>query len=158
MRPERHLAEINIARLKFPIEDSRVEPFVENLGRVNAVAERSPGFVWRLQDGDSDGATGIAWSDEENVIVNMSVWETAEALENFVWRTVHRQFYARRAEWFEMLESQHFAMWWVEPGHEPTLDEARERLALLERMGPTADAFGWESLPQVQDWRTMRCA
>ena len=76
----------------------------------------------------------------------------------FVWNTLHKRFYQRRAEWFTGLERRSLVMWWVEPGTRPTLAEALERLEMLEANGPTGDAFGWESLPQVEEWRTARCA
>ena len=152
-----HLAQLNIARLKYPLDDQRVAGFVDNLDRVNAIAERSPGFVWRLV-GDGNDATDIDAFGDPAVIVNMSVWSDAESLENFVWKTVHRQIYQRRAEWFEAMASHHFVMWWVDPGHEPSVDEARERLASLDAHGNTDQAFDWSHLPGVKLWQSQRCA
>jgi hypothetical protein len=152
-----HLAQLNIARLKFPIEDPRVADFVANLDRVNGIAERSQGFVWRLQD-DTGNATDIQAYDDPAVIVNLSVWQDAECLEHFVWNTVHKQFYRRRAEWFSAMEAQHFAMWWVEEGHEPTAHEAKARLEHLQANGDSDFAFGWAHLPHVKLWQQARCA
>jgi heme-degrading monooxygenase HmoA len=131
--------------------------FMDNLDRVNAIADRSPGFVWRLQD-EGGNATRIAFSDDAQMIVNMSVWESPEALEDFTWNTLHKQFYARRAEWFQLMKSHHMVMWWVSAGHTPTLAEAAERLEYLDTHGSTDRAFGWESLPDQQAWRQARCA
>ena len=108
-----HLAQLNIARLKYPFEDPRVADFAANLDRVNGIAERSEGFVWRLQD-DGGDATGIQAFDDPAIIVNMSVWRDPETLERFVWNTIHKAFYRRRAEWFGLMEAQHFVMWWVD--------------------------------------------
>ena len=152
-----HLAELNIARLKYDLDDPRVADFVNNLDRVNAVAERSEGFVWRLKDEDGN-ATSIQAFDDPRVIVNLSVWQTPETLEKFVWQTVHKQVYARRAEWFAVMEKMHFAMWWVDEGHEPSALEARERLEHLQAHGDSDHAFGWEHLPNVQMWKEQRCA
>lgn len=152
----RHLAEINIARLRFPIDDPRVAPFADAIDRVNAVADRSPGFVWRFtDDGGSALATRVAPDPE--VIVNLSVWEDVAALEGFVWTTVHRHFYARRAEWFDVLDSQHFAMWWVTPGTRPTPADGMARLARRMAEGDGDDAFGWSHLPAATRWRAARC-
>lgn len=152
-----HLAQLNIARLKYPIDDPRVAGFVDNLDRVNVVAERTPGFVWRLQDETGD-ATSIRAFDDPAVVVNMSVWQDAETLEHFVWNTVHKQVYRRRAEWFEVLGKQHFVMWWVDEGHVPTLQEASERLDHVETNRDSDHAFGWAHLPQVKLWQQARCA
>ena len=152
-----HLAELNIARLKYPFDDPRIAEFADNLARVNAVADRSEGFVWRLQD-ESGDATSIHAFDDPMVIVNMTVWQSAEHLERFVWNTVHKQVYAKRAEWFELMQAQHFVMWWVDEGHRPTLEEARERLDHLDRHGDGDFAFGWSHLPHVKLWQQARCA
>ena len=153
-----HLAELNIARLRFPLDDPRVADFADNLDRVNGLAETMPGFVWRMGQDDTEPGTDVGTFGDPMTISNFSVWETPEALERFVWQTVHKRFYNRKAEWFEVIENQYFAMWWVEPGHVPTQAEAEERLAHLRAHGPSDFAFGWESLPQVQLWKEARCA
>ena len=152
-----HLAQLNIARLKYPMDDPRVADFVDNLDRVNAVAERSPGFVWRLV-GEGNDATDIDAFGDPMVIVNMSVWRDAESLEHFVWNTVHKQIYRRRSEWFGAMESHHFVMWWVDEGHMPGVGEARERLARLDSDGNSELAFDWAHLPHVKLWQSQRCA
>lgn len=152
-----HLAQLNIARLKYPFEDPRVADFAANLDRVNGIAERSAGFVWRLKD-DSGNATEIDAYGDPAVIVNLSVWRDTESLEQFVWNTVHKQFYRRRAEWFSVMGAQHFAMWWVEEGHEPPVTEAKTRLEHVQRHGDSDFAFGWGHLPHVKLWQQARCA
>lgn len=152
-----HLAELNIARPLYDLDDPRIADFVDRLDAVNAIAERSPGFVWRLME-EAGNALSVQAFDDPRLIVNMSVWETPEHLEHFVWNTVHKQVYRRKAEWFKALAAHHFVMWRVEEGHVPTLAEAREKLEHLERRGDSDEAFGWAHLPHVRLWQTQRCA
>ncbi len=154
----RHLAQVNVARLKHPIDDPRVAGFVNNIDAVNAVADRSDGFIWRLQD-DGKHALDVVFEDDNPLlIVNMSVWESPTHLEKFVWQTVHKQIYKKKDEWFEALGKMHLALWWVEAGHKPTVDEAKERLNHLNEHGSTDYAFGWDYLPHVKLWQNERCA
>jgi hypothetical protein len=157
MNDARHLAQLNIGRLQHPTEDPRVADFMNNLDLVNGLAERSKGFVWRLKD-ESGNNTSLRPYPDPQMIVNMSVWESVEALERFVWQTVHKRFYGRRQEWFDKLDGPHFVLWWVPAGHRPTVAEAKERLEHLAAHGPSDYAFGWESLPAAQLWKTARCA
>jgi len=153
-----HLAELNIARLKYDFEDPRVADFAGNLERVNGIAERSEGFVWRFVDDGGANALDIRMFDDPAVITNLSVWQSPEHLERYVWNTVHKRFYGRRAEWFSLMEKQHFVMWWVDEGHHPSLDEAAARLDHLQAHGDTDFAFGWSYLPHVKLWQQARCA
>ncbi len=152
-----HLAELNIADWKIPADDPRAAFFHDNLDRINALAARSEGFVWRYTD---DGASPeeLSLYDQSKTAINMSVWETAEHLENFVWNTVHKKIYERKNEWFEVMGSHHFVMWWVEEGYQPSLHEAKERLAYLDQHGNSDHAFDWSHLPHVKLWQTQRCA
>jgi hypothetical protein len=152
-----HLAELNIARLKYPLEDPRVADFADNLERVNGIADKMPGFVWRLQ-GESGDATQIRITDDPFVIVNLTTWESVQALETFVFRTVHGHFYKRRGEWFEVMKKPAVVMWWVEAGHRPSLEEALARLTDLTENGPSDRAFGWAQLIDIERWRSQRCA
>jgi hypothetical protein len=153
-----HLAELNIGRLKYEIGDPRIADFVDNLGRINAMAERMPGFVWRLiGDGSNDGALDLRPFPDPMMAVNMSVWETVEQLEQFVWNTVHKPFYNRKAEWFELMTAHHFCMWFVEEGHIPTLAEAKDRLDHLQAHGNSDYAFDWSHLEHVKLWQSQRC-
>ncbi|MFO0998308.1 MAG: DUF3291 domain-containing protein [Alphaproteobacteria bacterium] len=135
-----HLAQLNIARAAEPLDSPRLADFVAALDSINALAESSPGFVWRLK-GEAGNATDIKLSDDPNLIVNMSVWESVEALFDFVYRTGHTKVMARRREWFEKPEKAYQVLWWVPAGHRPTLDEALARLEHLRRHGPAAEAF-----------------
>ena len=157
MSETQHLAQLNIGRFRYPTDDPRMADFMNNLDLVNSLAERSQGFVWRLKD-DSGNATHFRPFPDPNMAVNLSVWDSVEALERFVWQTVHKRFYGRRPEWFGKMDAPHFVMWWIPAGHLPTLQEAKERLAHLTAHGPSEHAFGWESIPQAQLWKAARCA
>ncbi len=152
-----HLAELNLAKLRYPKGDARVDEFFDAIDRVNALAERLPGFVWRLKDEGGD-ATNMRISDDPLVIVNLTVWETPEALEKYVFQTVHTAFYRKRDLWFEPIPGPHMVFWWLEPGSIPTLADAAARLADLAANGPSERAFGWFDLKSAELWRAQRCA
>jgi hypothetical protein len=154
----RYLAELNIGRIRYEIDDPRMADFVNNLATINALAERSSGFVWRYQDDSGNATNTRPYADDRRIAINMSVWESVETLEKYVWQTVHKRFYGRRHEWFEKFEGPYFVMWWVPNGHRPTVVEALERLEHLKNNGSSDYAFGWERLPAAQLWRTARCA
>ncbi len=139
----RRLAQINIARLNHPIDAPEMADFVGALDNINALAERSPGFVWRLV-GDGDDATDVRPEGLDDVIVNMSVWTGIEPLRRFVFQTAHAAVMARRAKWFPNFGSAYAVLWWIDEGHTPTVGEAMERLGQLERFGPCAEAFTFE--------------
>jgi hypothetical protein len=155
--PSRHLAELNIGRVRYDLTDPRMADFADNLALVNGIAERSEGFVWRLKD-DTGNATSIKAFDDPRVIINVSVWESIEALERYVWQTVHKRFYGRRHEWFDRMDGPGLVLWWVTPGHRPDLSEALARLDHLKAHGSSEHAFGWDSVPAAQLWKTARCA
>lgn len=134
------LAQVNVARLRAPIDAPEIADFVAALDPVNALADAAPGFVWRLQTEDGD-ATAIRPFPDDLMIVNLSTWASLEALADFVYRSDHREVMVQRRQWFENLREVFLALWWVPVGHRPTVEEARERLVLLEEHGPTGDAF-----------------
>ncbi len=135
-----HLAQINIARLLAPIDDPMIADFVAQLDTINALAERSSGFVWRLKD-DSNNATELSPFDDPLIVVNMSVWESVEALRGFAYRSAHVEVFKDRFRWFERPTQAHMALWWVPEGHQPTATEGKARLEHLRAHGPTAAAF-----------------
>jgi len=135
-----HLAQINVARAVAPLDDPRLADFVARLDEINAVADRSPGFVWRLQS-DSGNATDIQVSNDPQVIVNMSVWESLDALFAYVYRSDHLKVMAQRSRWFEKMTTPFIALWWLPAGTLPSIEDGLERLALQERQGPTSEAF-----------------
>ncbi|MFL6821862.1 MAG: DUF3291 domain-containing protein [Xanthobacteraceae bacterium] len=152
------LAQLNIGRLRYEVGDPRMPEFIDNLAFVNDLAERSPGFVWRYQDDSGSAIETRPFASDPRMAINLSVWDSVEALERFVWQTVHKRFYGRRHEWFERMDERYFVMWWVPAGHRPTVQEAVERLRHLQQQGPSDHAFGWESLPAAQLWKSARCA
>ena len=154
-----HLAQLNVGRLVTDVEDPRVAEFMENLDRVNGLGKSMPGFVWMMEGSGEPGTgnTEAKIDGDPRYVSNLTVWEDVASLETFVWNTVHRRFYERRSEWFEALGEMHFVMWWVPAGHRPTLDEALERLDMLRRNGPSADAFGWADLDTATLWRDRSC-
>jgi hypothetical protein len=137
---EYQLAQINIARAVAPLDEPLLAEFVSKLDEINALADRSPGFVWRLQP-ESGNATDIRAFADPRLIINMSVWDSLESLFDYVYRSGHTAVMARRREWFERLSRPHVALWWVPAGQRPSVDEALARLDHLERRGPTPEAF-----------------
>ncbi|MAN46701.1 MAG: hypothetical protein CMF04_10970 [Hyphomonas sp.] len=156
---EMHLAELNIGRLIAPTDDPRVKEFMDNLDFINGLGKQMPGFVWMMEGSGEPGKgnTENKIGGDPQFVSNLTVWEDVESLERFVWGTVHRKFYERREEWFEILGGMHFVMWWVEPGHQPTLDEALERLAARQSDGDSDFAFGWDWLRDAKMHRTHAC-
>ncbi|MCE3032716.1 MULTISPECIES: DUF3291 domain-containing protein [Streptomyces] len=138
--PAYELAQVNIARLKHPLDSAELKDFVDGLDPVNAVADASDGFVWRLKS-DSGNATDVPVLGDAWLIVNLSVWRDAEALTAFMYRGQHRELLARRREFFERLEEAVTALWWVPAGHRPAVAEAEDRLLHLRAHGPTPYAF-----------------
>lgn len=135
-----HLAQINIGRLIAPIDDPKIADFKNNLDAINALAERSPGFVWRLK-GDNNNATDYHPYGSELDIVNMSIWESIDALKAFAFQTEHMNFVKRRREWFDKFPTAYMALWWVPEGYIPTFEEAQERLLSLDERGDSEFAF-----------------
>ena len=139
-----HLAQLNIALLREPLDSPLLSDFVAALDPINQLADTSPGFIWRLQTEDGD-ATGIRAFDDDRYIVNMSVWESVEDLASFVYKTGHTGVMRRRKEWFERIAEAFMVLWWIPAGHEPTVEEAQARLGHLRSQGPTAHAFTFKA-------------
>ena len=140
-----HLAQFNIGRMLGALEGPVMRGFVERLDEINALADGAPGFVWRLQT-DAGNATYLRPYDDDRVIVNMSVWQSVEALRAFVYGAQHAEVLRRRHEWFEKLETPILVLWWVPAGHIPSIDEAKKRLAHLVEHGPGPFAFTFRAL------------
>lgn len=153
---QRELAQFNIARIRYPLDDPRMAEFVDNVVRINALAEQIEGFVWRLQD-DSGHAMNMRVYDDPAILPNLTVWSSSTALERFVWQTVHGRFYQRREEWFEPIKTP-LVMWWVGAGERPRLKDGVERLEHLKAHGPTEFAFDWSHLVDATIWKTRRGA
>jgi hypothetical protein len=135
-----HLAQLNIGRLRAPMDDPQIDDFRTNLAPVNALAEASPGYVWRLQD-ESGDATSIKAFDDDLMILNLTAWESVDALADFVYRTGHVELLRRRREWFEAPTEAITCLWWIPEGTVPTVEDAIARLEHLRAHGPTATAF-----------------
>jgi hypothetical protein len=140
MTRTRHLAQANVARQRAPLDSPEMGEFVVALDPVNRIAERSPGFVWRLRSSESHGAT-VLEDGSAPMIVNLSVWESYEALHAFVYRSPHGAYLRRRARWFTPTRQPSTVLWWVEAGRQPTVDEALRRLRHLRANGPSPKAF-----------------
>jgi hypothetical protein len=142
-----HLAQLNVGRLLHPADHPQIKEFMDGLDHINALADQSPGFVWRLQS-ESGNATDVhhPWSQDPFALVNMSVWESPEDLKQFVYRSGHLEYYLKRADWFEKPTQAHYVLWWVPAGHIPSLDEARERLEHYRLHGATPHAFWFGKL------------
>lgn len=138
-----HLAQLNIAKTIAPMESEQLKDFVDGLDPVNGTAEASPGFIWRLKD-ESGNATNIVAFDDPDILVNMSVWESVESLKNFMFKTHHIDFLKRKKEWFAPMQQANYVLWWVPVGHEPTPQEAMERLEYLREHGESPHAFSFK--------------
>jgi len=135
---QHHLAQVNIGRIVGPLDSEVMADFVAQLDEINALAERSPGFIWRLKD-----ATGVQAYEDPLVLVNMSVWESVEALRQYVYKSAHAGVLRDRAKWFEKPAQAYLAMWWIDAGHIPTVGEARERLGYRQKWGDSPIAFSF---------------
>lgn len=140
MDSDLHIAQINIGRARHAVDGPELASFMELLDPVNELADNSPGFVWRMQTEDGNN-TALRPCEDDRIIVNMSVWESIEALWEFVYGGFHLEVMRRRREWFERFESTYLALWWVPAGTEPTVDDAKPRLGSLDTHGPTPYAF-----------------
>jgi uncharacterized protein DUF3291 len=136
-----HLAQLNIGRLRAPVDDPALADFVANLDPINALADATPGFVWRLQTEDGNATAIRPFPGDDLMAINMSVWESMEALAEYVYRSGHTAFLRRRSEWFERLREVYLVLWWIPAGVLPTVEEALARLDHLRTFGPTPEAF-----------------
>lgn len=135
-----HLAQINVALMKAPLDDPLMVEFANALHEVNSTADRSPGFIWRLQTA-SGNATDIRAYSDPKMLVNLSVWQDVASLKTYVYKTLHGEFFVRRRQWFEKYSDEHFAMWWIPAGHQPTVEEGKVKLQHLASQGDSLAAF-----------------
>lgn len=145
-----YLAQLNIAKMLAPLDSPVMADFVNNLNRINALAESSEGFIWRLKD-DANNATSIKIYNDDFLIVNMSVWKDIDRLFRFAYQTQHLEIFKRRNEWFEKMKEMHMALWYVEENHKPTTIEAAERLDYLRANGDTPFAFTFKNRFSVEE-------
>jgi hypothetical protein len=139
------IAQVNIARMKEPLDSPVMADFVGRLAEINALADASPGFVWRLQTEEGD-ATYLRPYEDDRILFNLSVWESVDALKHYVYRTAHAELLRDRRSWFEHFAGSYVALWWVPAGHIPGIDEAKQRLAHLEEHGPSQFAFTFKTV------------
>jgi hypothetical protein len=140
-----NLAQVNIGRIRAPLDDPLMEGFTSQLERINALAESSPGFVWRLKTPEGD-ATSIRPFEDDRILVNMSVWESVDTLHRYVYEGPHLGLLRGRREWFLPFDGPMLALWWIPARHIPTVEEAKAKLEELGRNGPTAAAFTFKKL------------
>lgn len=141
-----HIAQINIGRIRFPLDDPRMSGFMTRLAALNALADCSPGFVWRLQTNDGNATYFRPYPEDDRILLNMSVWESIETLKHYVYHTAHAELLRHRHEWFEKFDRIYLALWWVPAGHRPGIDEAKKRIAHLDGHGPTQFAFTFKAI------------
>lgn len=139
-----HLAQLNIAEAIAPIDSPVMADFINNTDRINALAEESPGFVWRFTDEGAD-AYSLRAFDSDFILVNMSVWKNRDSLFQFVYQSGHMEIFRRKKEWFSKMPKMHMVLWYIEPGHQPTVLEGKERLNYLQKQGESEYAFSFKS-------------
>lgn len=137
-----HLAQINIAKAKAAMDSEIMRGFVERLEEINTLADKAPGFIWRLKD-DAGDASAIQAYDDPSIAVNMSVWEDLDSLKNYVYRSIHVELLQGKKAWFNKMEKSHQALWWIPATHIPTLAEGKQRLGYLQKNGPSVFAFNF---------------
>jgi hypothetical protein len=145
-----HVAQVNIGRIRAELSDPIMAGFVERLDEINALADASPGFVWRLQTNEGNATYFRPFADDR-MLLNMSVWESVESLRHYVYKSMHRELLRQRHAWFEKLEIAYLALWWVPAGHIPGIDEAKRRVAHLDAHGPTQFAFTFQNVIAVDE-------
>ncbi len=152
------LAQVNVGVIKGPMDSAVMADFAANLDRINALADSFAGFVWRLQTEEGD-ATSIRPFENENLLINMSVWRDVASLNQYVYSSAHVELMRRRREWFERMDVAYLALWWIPAGHRPTIAEAIAKLEMLRAQGPTAEAFTFrKAFPPPDAARTGRAA
>ena len=146
------LAQVNLGRIRYPVDDPRMHGFMSRLDEINAVAEASDGFVWRLV-GEGNDATSIRPFPDDMLIINMSVWDSAETLHTYTYKSAHAALFKDRKLWFESMREAYMVMWWIPAGNTPTVVEAAERLAHLREHGATPYAFTFRDRFSAEEMR-----
>jgi hypothetical protein len=137
---DHHLAQFNVSRLLAPLDSPQLADFMAALEPLNQLADQAPGFVWRFQTGEGD-ATSVRPFDDDQVIVNLSVWESIEHLAEFAYGGEHLDIMRRRRKWFEKMAEAYLVLWWVPAGEVPTVADSVARLQTLRQRGPSPEAF-----------------
>ncbi|MGH7598511.1 MAG: DUF3291 domain-containing protein [bacterium] len=146
-----HIAQVNIALMRGALDDPIMAEFISLLDEINALADRSPGFVWRLET-EAGNATYLRPYDDDRILFNLSVWQSIEQLKEYVYRSAHGAVMRRRREWFEKFDGMYMALWWVKAGHIPTVEEAKQRLDYLRENGESVQAFTFKNIfPPIEE-------
>lgn len=140
MTQKYHLAQINIAKGLSTLDDPVMRGFVDQLDRINALADASPGFIWRLQT-EAGSAISVHAFHDEKIIVNMSVWESFQSLRDYVYSGEHLKALKNKKHWFEKMEGPVLALWWIPAGSSPTVQDGKKALEQLKQFGSTPSAF-----------------
>jgi Domain of unknown function (DUF3291) len=139
-----HIAQVNMGRIKGPLDGPVMAGFMARLDEINALADAAPGFVWRLQTNEGNATYFRPYPEDDRILLNMSVWKSIESLRHYVYKTMHAEVLRRRDQWFEKFNGVFMALWWVPEGHIPGIDEAKKRVAYLDAHGPTQFAFNFK--------------
>lgn len=148
--PDYHIAQYNLARMRASLGDPIMAEFAANMQRIDEIGEHAPGFVWIFKD-DDDKVLSLRPYDDDLIIVNLTVWETIDALFEFTYRSEHTDFFRRRLEWFSKTPPPVFVLWWIEAGQIPTIEQATLRLDYLRQHGPTPYAFTFKKRFTAED-------
>lgn len=140
-----HIAQLNLAKAKYPLDDPRMKGFVDLLETVNKEGENSPGFIWILKD-ETGTAVNFNLFNDPSLLINLTVWENLEELKAFIYNGNHAKAFMQRRDWFEPLGKEHLALWWVPEGHIPTLEEAKQKMEKLWAEGPSAEVFTFKKI------------
>jgi hypothetical protein len=140
------LAQVNIARMNAPLDSAEMSDFVARIAEINALADASPGFVWRLATETGSSSAYLRPYDDDRILFNMSVWRSVDDLRAYVYGSAHTEVMRRRHRWFSKFAGAYLALWWVPAGHVPSIDEAKSRLAHLDREGPSPSAFTFKKV------------
>lgn len=146
-----HLAQANIARLVAPLDSAELAGFVNNMAAVNAIADSSKGFVWRMQD-ESGGSTSLLIFNDKSLLLNVSVWEDIDALYNYVYKSQHGEYFAQRRRWFRKWEGSSPVLWWIEAGQTPTIAVVEGKFRALQERGASASAFNFKNRFALEDY------
>lgn len=139
-----HLAQVNTATLRLPLDHPEMTDFVAQIRHINAIADADPGFVWRLRSEGGEDATQLRVFDDERILITLTVWRSLEALSDYVYRSAHAGVMRDRRRWFEKTDHPVLALWWIPVGQTPTVTEAKERLEHLQQRGSTPYAFSFK--------------
>lgn len=145
-----YLAQVNVAKRLAPMDDPIMQDFVNNLDRINAIADASDGFIWRMQD--EDKALGARIFKDDSLLINMSVWSNVESLFNYTYKSKHIEVFKRKKEWFSKVKMVHMAFWYIPKGYEPTFQDAKERLDYLNMYGSSPYAFTFKNKFSIEDF------